>query len=161
MGTALVAAPMALAQDDPTVAPEALAGFALDVCVVTADAPDMGETIGDFTQVTQDEGSARYEHPQGLTLAFAMRQDFFSCELVVPEASEAFFSALYASFGTEIQSRFEADDFEQVEDGQVWEIYTEDGLLVETELQQDEGGRITLTSSTETAQTPPRARDTN
>ncbi|MGR3495682.1 hypothetical protein [Citreimonas sp.] len=157
----IVSASAASAQQDQPVTAEDIAVLAADVCVVADEAPALVDQFGAFTRTEGDDTAATYTHPAGPSLALAVRDGFFSCELTIPEASEDFFDALYRSFAIQLRDRHNADDFEQVEDGQVWEIYTDDGLLIETQLQQDEDGRITLTSSTEPAQTPPRARDDN
>jgi hypothetical protein len=154
-----LAAGGAAAQEAP--APEALAGFAAEICLTAT--PDMAAEpdTGDFALVERDDETARYAHPSGVTLALAARPGFFSCEIEVPVAGEAYFDILITEFGEKFLATFEADDFEQVEDGLVWQAYTDAGTLVTTEAEQDEGGRITLTSSTETTAADDAPRDQN
>lgn len=154
-----VTAATAAAQDVP--APEALAGFASEICLRATPELAAEPDTGDFALVERNGDTASYAHPSGVTLALAARPGFFSCEVEIPQADEAYFDALITAFGEGFNAAFEADDFEQVEDGLVWQAYTEAGTLVTTEAQQDEGGRITLTSRTETTAADDAPRDGN
>ncbi|MFW5654351.1 MAG: hypothetical protein ACOCYW_01720 [Roseicyclus sp.] len=154
-----LAAGAAAAQE--ALAPEELAGFAAEICLTgTAEMAAEPDT-GDFELVERGDEIARYVHPTGVALALAARPGFFSCEIEVREADEAYFDILITEFGERFLATFEADGFEQVEDGLVWQARTEAGTLVTTEAQQDEAGRITLTSSTETTVADEAPRDQN
>ncbi|SFP32608.1 hypothetical protein [Tranquillimonas alkanivorans] len=143
-----------------TVSPEALAAYAAEVCVQRTPGPGDIET-GEMELVERGDELATFAHPSGLVMALTSRPEFFSCEIEVPEATEGYFDALMQAFAPRLQEVINADDHEQVEDGMVWEGYTETGALITTELQYHEGGRITLTSSTQTTQAPPAPRDLN
>lgn len=160
-GALALCADPAAARDlaDPAVAPEAVAGFAMQVCIRDTTRPEWPPRTGDFEPVEIGGTSATFVHPAGLRLELARRENFFSCRIEIPRAGEAWFEALFAAVSPAMQARFDAQDFEQVEDGLVWDITTEDGLAVTTKLQREESGRVLLISATEPTAAPASAPD--
>ncbi|MGR3757124.1 MAG: hypothetical protein ACU0AT_07865 [Tranquillimonas sp.] len=149
---------MAAAQD--TASPEGLTALGLDTCLVTRLPHDFSAPAG-FAPAGEDGKIRRFDGPGGVTLAVTQRDGFYSCEMTVPNASAATFDEMMAAASPRIQAMIDAADFEQVEDGQVWQSVLPDDVAVTVKLQRQEDGTITLTSSTETTQAPaaPRASD--
>lgn len=146
-GAALLAAPAMAQESPPDVAPDAVARFALEVCV-TEELPEAMPATGDFARVSGDETSATFEHPDGPTLTLARRPDFWSCRLEVAGASQGWFDEMAQTVAPAMAERFATQDFEQVEDGLLWDLVTPAGTALTTELRLREGGTVVLTSQT-------------
>jgi hypothetical protein len=153
IGVLCLAAPAFAQQGGAGAAPEEVARFALETCVRETP-PEAMPPTGDFERVSEQQGSATFAHPAGPVLTLARRDDVWSCRIEVPGAGQAWFDAAIRIVSPAMGERFDTEDFEQVEDGLVWDLVTPAGTALTTELRLREDGTVVFTSETAPSDPP-------
>ena len=149
----------ALAQPAADLAtPEALAAFVMEACVYETPTPEVSEDAiqaAGFALAERGEETVEFAAPDGSTLALGARDETFaSCELRLPDRSEAFFEALAQAMSAAIGERYPVADLESLEDGMMWRLEPAPELLTETELSHLENGDVLVVSATEVGRVP-------
>ena len=132
---------------------EALARLMMDACVFDSPTPAVDElmlTDAGFENTSHGDGTAEFAAPSGATLAYASREGFASCEMVLPGILDGF-GDLAAALSAEIGARYEGAVPGQSEEGFDWILPVQDGAVTTTSLTLGPDGAATLVSATEAA----------
>ena len=139
-------------------APEAVAAFVMETCVYETPTPELSEDAiqaAGFALTESGEETVEFAAPDGSTLALGARGGTFaSCELRLPDRSEAFFDALAQAMSAAVGERYPVADLETLEDGMMWRLEPAPELYTQTELSRLENGDVLVVSATEVGRVP-------